>query len=66
MFKCKNMQNSRSKCYQMQIQGKVCLWLENFAEMPSPEDMKGVKRYVTVIHILPATDFTLKSYLLIH
>ena len=43
MFKCKNMQNSRSKCYQMQIQGKVCLWLENFAEMPSPEDMKGVK-----------------------
>ena len=59
MFKCKNMQNSRSKCYQMQIQGKVCLWLEYFAEMPSPEDMKGVKIYV---HLVPATDFTLNSY----
>ena len=46
MFKCKNKQNSRSKCYQMQIKGKICLWLENFAEMPSLEDMKGVKRYV--------------------
>ena len=56
MFKCKNMQNSRSKCYQMQIQGKVSLWLENFAEMPSPEDMKGVKRYVYILYqqkILP-------------
>ena len=51
MFKCKNMQNSRSKCYQMQIQGK-----ENFAEMPSPEDLKGVKRYVYILYprqILP-------------
>ena len=56
MFKCKNMQNSRSKCYQMQIQGKVCSWLEKFAEMPSPEDMKGVKRYVYILYprqILP-------------
>ena len=51
MFKCKNMQNSRSKCYQMQIQGKVCLWLETFAEMPSPEDMKGVKRYVYILYL---------------
>ena len=50
MFKCKNMQNSRSKCYQMQIQGKVCLCLENFAEMPSREDMKGVKRYVYILY----------------
>ena len=56
MFKCKNMQNSRSKWYQMQIQGKLCLLLENFAEMPSPEDMKGVKRYVYILYkrqILP-------------
>ena len=51
MFKCKNMQNSRSKCYQMQIQGKVYLWLENFAEMPSPEVMKGVKRYVYILYL---------------
>ena len=55
MFKCKNMQNSRSKCYQMQIQGKVC-----FCRDAKSKGYEGCKKIC--IHIVPATGFTINSY----